>query len=961
MKAKEFQQLYDARGLTKAARAQIEAAREKPSRTTRGAAGNVTGVYPSRKNGVTIRFESHKVELPCIVEMEHRAVVIAYFDQPTPIKLTYLLPNGRNYSTYHTPDFLKIERDRIAFVECKDEAQLEKLSVSMPNRYVRTPDGAWHCPPGQQAAAAFGFEYEVWSTTRINWELHDNLTYLDDYFRRPVKRVHDEVVLEPLVANPDVAELAFNLVSEEQGIALEQLCKRIEAQVGAELPLGEVMDTLNILLVQTRLFVDLYRERLSIPKYAHVYTDQATCEAYSLLSAPSTSPVVTRASILDLEHGETVLWGGDPWTIVGITDAEITMLAGDQLRPLDIKSFNALLDKKFIVPQGNSVDKSTRLTPEGQERLRRASPRHKEIATRRYKGIVHKLLGQERAPNAPVFTRSTIFELVRAYRLAERLYGYGYIGLLPKYANCGKHTKRLPDDVMELVEEYAKQYEVPERPTKRSIHRKLKAACTAQELAAPSYQFFSAYLDMRPRFELEKRRRGRRGAYKFAIRYWDLEFTTPRHGSRPFEIAHIDHTIADIIVVTADGKTEIVGRVSVSFLVDAFSRRILAVWCSLDPVSTTADMMLIRECVRRWHRLPQIIVSDRGPDFGSVYYETLLARYEVLKKERPTARPRVGSVIERLFGTADTQFFHLLRGNTQNLRNPRELSPEVDPEKRALWSIGPLYIALCWWAYEVYDQAYHEGLQDSPRNAFNTSISLTGHRGHKHIPYDVDFVYDTLPTTRKGTAKVTESGVKINRILYWHEDMQRAEVMATSVPVRWDPFDAGVAYAYILDRWVQCFSRHYAQYRGRSAKEVQEATRILREKYRTQGLSIDLSDRQVADFLVSLEAAEALQEQRMRDREQQAVFKALNSMAAGGETYDYQAALHTAASEGAYLHAPSAPSAPSATQLLLGRAYADNGVVGVGSALTPSLASSSAKQGKVADAVWDSLPDLGDF
>jgi hypothetical protein len=65
---------------------------------------------------------------------------------------------------------------------------------------------------------------------------------------------------------------------------------------------------------------------------------------------------------------------------------------------------------------------------------------------------------------------------------------------------------------------------------------------------------------MQPRFEQELRRRGRRGAYKLETRYWELEHTTPRHGSRPFEVAHLDHTVADLVLVTSNGQVQVVGR-----------------------------------------------------------------------------------------------------------------------------------------------------------------------------------------------------------------------------------------------------------------------------------------------------------------------------------------------------------------------------------------------------------------
>ena len=44
-----------------------------PSRLVRGAAGNVSGRYPSKKMGCTIQFESHRGELAFMYQLEHDA------------------------------------------------------------------------------------------------------------------------------------------------------------------------------------------------------------------------------------------------------------------------------------------------------------------------------------------------------------------------------------------------------------------------------------------------------------------------------------------------------------------------------------------------------------------------------------------------------------------------------------------------------------------------------------------------------------------------------------------------------------------------------------------------------------------------------------------------------------------------------------------------------------------------
>jgi putative transposase len=169
----------------------------------------------------------------------------------------------------------------------------------------------------------------------------------------------------------------------------------------------------------------------------------------------------------------------------------------------------------------------------------------------------------------------------------------------------------------------------------------------------------------------------------------------------------------------------------------------------------------------------------------------LLARYECSKATRPQARPRFGSVIERLFNTANTTFIHNLAGNTQVMKNVRQVTKSVDPRGHALWALGELYGQLRRWAYEEYDTTKHEALGQTPREAFEQGLLRGGIRPHRLIPYDEDFVLSTLPTTPKGTAQLVPSrGVKINKLLYWAKgDVFRdhPELEKTQLPIRYDP------------------------------------------------------------------------------------------------------------------------------------------------------------------------------
>ena len=67
---------------------------------------------------------------------------------------------------------------------------------------------------------------------------------------------------------------------------------------------------------------------------------------------------------------------------------------------------------------------------------------------------------------------------------------------------------------------------------------------------------------------------------------------------------------------------------------------------------------LLRICVKRFGRFPHTLMVDGGKEFHSEYFDSLVARYDGIKKTRPGAKPRFGSVIERLFGTTNTEFVY---------------------------------------------------------------------------------------------------------------------------------------------------------------------------------------------------------------------------------------------------------------------------------------------------------------
>jgi len=70
---------------------------------------------------------------------------------------------------------------------------------------------------------------------------------------------------------------------------------------------------------------------------------------------------------------------------------------------------------------------------------------------------------------------------------------------------------------------------------------------------------------------------------------------------------------------------------------------------------------------------------DGGPEFKHTYFEAFCARHKIILKTRPAVRPYFGSVIEKMFGTLETQFFRNLAGNTHILKTVAAITPTTNP------------------------------------------------------------------------------------------------------------------------------------------------------------------------------------------------------------------------------------------------------------------------------------------
>jgi hypothetical protein len=242
--------------------------------------------------GVTIQFESHRVELPTIFELEYDDSVLEYYDQASSIKLDYSTEGGRRLGVLHTPDFFVIRTDSAGWEECKTEEDLIRLSERNSHRYRRDSE-MWICPPGTQYAERFGLYYRVRSSAAINWLFQRNIQFLEDYLRTAV-------VVPPVARQRIRAQIAAR-----PACLLGELFKATHDHV--------TLDEIYSLIATGDIYVDLLSALLPEPEKVTVWLEKQSQAIGGKVVQPASPVSALRAGdALDVRQKRIEVLTGPP-------------------------------------------------------------------------------------------------------------------------------------------------------------------------------------------------------------------------------------------------------------------------------------------------------------------------------------------------------------------------------------------------------------------------------------------------------------------------------------------------------------------------------------------------------------------------------------------------------------------------------------------------------------------------
>ncbi|TAM85137.1 integrase [bacterium] len=794
--------LFDHLGTPLPGRKLVQEARiHAPVRDVASRGGNVITYVASRKMAREIATESYGIEFAAAIGFEYDEHVLEFYPQPCKLQFTLVDDStGEIRAIHHTPDFLVISKDGITLEEWKSEAKLTRLAEKYPYRYQRHPDGNWCSPQIEEQLAERGIRYRIRSDAAIPRRRIENLQHLADYYLPAAEPCPEDVLARLDAALKEHGALHFYELLEP--------------------PYAFSADHVNKAIADQLVVTDLDHESLRNPRRFRIYRDKTLREFLYAESHRATPPGYERFA-LHIAIGTRFEFEGQELTITLVGEKSVVCNRQDQTTmELQRDWLLAAHDKNRI--------RVLEAAPPADLGLSRYTEEEYAEALRR------QTLLQSESAVATVSART--LRRWNARQAVARANGdHEILALVPHISARGNHTARLSEEQIDMMDRVIdKEWRTSKAINYKTCHRHLLVMCEQENVPAPSYPTLIARIKGQTTNHDTRVREGKRLAYQKDAFVDALHYHTPIHGSRPFQYVHIDHTELDIELISSrTGKN--LGRPWLSLAVDAYTRRIVGIFLTYDPPSYHSVMMAVRDMVRRFHRLPEIMVVDNGSDFRSSAFKSFLKAMGCHLRFRPSGNPRHGAVLERMFGRLNVDYIHGLAGNTKATKQVRMVSGSHLPKNLAEWTLEPMYYGIEHWATDFYDQQQHPVLGESPREAFQRGLRESGSREHLHIQFNRDFLIATCPPVdREGLRQIhPQRGVKVNERLYHHPAFRSYQVAGQRLPVRYDPWDASSVYVRIKDQWIQAVCPSLSGLGQLTENERKALTQEYDRRYRT--------------------------------------------------------------------------------------------------------------------------------
>lgn len=732
---------------------------------------SVVDRFASRKNGQVISSESRNVEFAYILWAEFDSSVIEIYDQP-PLEIEYLNARGKKRRNVITLDFLEISENGVSLIECKRYSQLAKLAAKNPNRYYKPPSGEWTSPPISQALEKLGLKFRFVTERDYSATYKRNTNLLLNF-------------IDDLDGDYDFKKIADQLSGIHRMVLKDAYSIFGQAAVISS-------------IVKNVIFFDLQNELLLYPDTAYIYADRTAFDRLNILSTSAT--LIEANSISDLSNQKFIVWNANKIEIIGMSEESIIIDNGEiEYIPM-AEIENAINNKEILIELAQLTD------------VQKIENYLATFTATEIENAVKKKADLEifNSGNKSVKAVSTINRWKKKMVEAKKDFGDSFLGLIDHDFKKGNRDRRINSEHLHILREtIEKEYLTPVGRTGKFCFELYASACKKQNISPVSLTSFYKEIKRTSQRKIILEREGYKTAYALGVEpaEYDERFDVPARGDYAFHLAHIDHTPIEMDFLSEiDGKV-ITMRLLLTFLIDSYSNEVLAFHVHFEDASYRSVMLVMRECYRRYKRLPIIVMCDGASEFKSTSIQVSAASLGITLRYRPTGKFRHGTIIERTFGTSQTEFIHNLKGNRKLKKYGRRQSKTHDSEDFAIWTATEFYEELLHFCYEEYPHQERDGIRETPRSRFNRSIQsfdqMPGIKVDSDLLADIQLLptHPTELTMRSGIVEFKKITYLINNPItdYRYEKIK--------VMVKYDPYNPSYIYVLLGKRFRKLITR----------------------------------------------------------------------------------------------------------------------------------------------------------
>ncbi|MFM0735066.1 transposase family protein [Paraburkholderia sediminicola] len=745
--------------------------------------------------GRQIRTRSRSLHASAVKWHEFNPAVAEYYLNAHTFDLTSRDDTGkvRNRQS-HTVQLLVLADDEPYFEDWREEKDLTEAErrdaerhVKM-SRYHRDELGRWHDRLLEDACGQIGLKHRLRTSSDIPRTFVENMRVLEDY-------LDDR---NPLLATDIIADLR-EMVSKEPVRYLDLLDKD-----------GLSADLLLSAIATGIVYVDLSCVQVRDLDQLILFRDEGMSRAHaSLVEGVLPQEAVPLPGVGALQLGMTIRYNDQNWELIHqrLDDtAEVLFRTADG-RQIVMPRHEAL---QLLVAQQDHCERKLTLQAEKRRSLADFSSDALKLAASKLAAV---------RDGSDGFSASTLSRAKRVVRGAASTID-ALITLAGRHADKGHRGPRLPAAVDRLATEcIVKHYNSPPAPSARQVHDKFVERCVATGLSPMSYVTFlkrvKDHVSLRDR-------QGKRVAYRDSDIPLILDIREPIHGLFPHEVVYIDHTLVNLM--TAGPNREDWGKIWITAAVDGHVPVTRALYQSYDPPSAWSALMVLRDYVRRWRRLPRVVVVDGGKEFRSHAFRIFCQIFGIDIRYRGPGRPRGGAPVERMFGVTEQELIGGLEGSSIQLKDARMTTKSVSPNQFRIWTFPVFCRALEHYLFKVRPLAVHTRLGVSPQDFEHMRLQQTGFRLHTTVEFDENLLLLTCPSPPQPSHRVyPHRGIWESGHYYWHSDFSR--LAGKKLEVRIEPWKASILYINTGSKWIVATARNVDPLKGRTRYEVIQAQR----------------------------------------------------------------------------------------------------------------------------------------